>query len=294
MITLDQLRRFAPTAKAELIAGIVRNWPAAERVGITTPLRTQHFLAQIATETGGFRLLEESLNYSVDGLLKTFGRHRISEADARRLGREKGRPADQQAIGNIIYGGDFGRAQLGNTESGDGYRYRGGGYIQTTGRASYRRAGYEDNPEALRDPDAGFHAALLYWTDRGCNTITDTDDVTVLRKRINGGTNGLAEAKRYTALAKEVWVTADDLRHAPILRPQPQRPPLPPPPDIEPVEPRPPSTGNSPNLGGAAAGVTAVVAAGVAGLWWLVVVFFVATVVFLTRKSWLRLFRKRP
>jgi predicted chitinase len=79
----------------------------------------------------------ESLNYSVEGLMRTFGRHRISEADARRYGRSGTRAANQEAIANTIYGGDWGVENLGNTEPGDGWRFRGRGKDQCTGRANY-------------------------------------------------------------------------------------------------------------------------------------------------------------
>lgn len=228
MVNAEQIQSLAPTAKPELVAAIVRNWAAAQRAGINTPVRTQHFLAQIATETGGFRSIDESLNYSVDGLRATFGKHRISDADVEKHGRKPGRAANQEAIGNLVYGGAWGATHLGNTQPGDGWRYRGGGFIQTTGRANYGRAGYENDPAALRDPDRGFLAALTFWTDNGLNALADTDDVTAVRKRINGGTNGLAEAKRYTAKAKAIWATQADLGGVapapPVHRPVPSQP----------------------------------------------------------------------
>lgn len=299
MITTEQLQRLAPTAKPELVAAIVRNWGAAERAGITTPVRTQHFLAQIATETGGFRSIDESLNYSVDGLRATFGKHRISDADIEKYGRKPGRAANQEAIGNTVYGGTWGATNLGNTQPGDGYRYRGGGFIQTTGRANYARAGYADHPEELRDPDKGFLAALIYWTDRGCNAIADTDDVTAVRKRVNGGANGLAEAKRYTAVARMIWDAPADLRPVPQTQAPTPRP-RPVPPEVRDEDPAdatrgpdaPAAAPTTSTAAGAAAGALAVGAAGSAGLWWLVGLIAVATVLFLTRSRWLRLFRK--
>ncbi len=119
----------------------------AERRG--TPLKhLAYILATPYLETGAkMQPIRENLNYSVDGLLKTFGRHRISEADARKYGRSGGRPANQEAIANIIYGGEWGRKNLGNTQPGDGWKYRGGGLPQVTGRANFRKFGMELNPE---------------------------------------------------------------------------------------------------------------------------------------------------
>ncbi|AZO81274.1 hypothetical protein BLM15_07440 [Bosea sp. Tri-49] len=170
---------------------------------MVTKLRTAHFLAQIATETGGLTALEESLNYSIEGLLKTFSRKRIAKAQAEALGRKPGRAADQEAIANVLYGGAWGEANLGNTKPDDGWRYRGGGLMQTTGRANYRRAGYEANPEALRTPRGGLAAALTFWSNNDLNRVADRDDITALRKVVNGGTNGLPEAKAYLAKAKK-------------------------------------------------------------------------------------------
>lgn len=106
-------------------------------------------------ETGTPRMVpsRESLNYSPEGLLATFGRHRISEADARRLGRMAGRPANQREIGNIIYGGEWGRKNLGNTQPNDGWLYRGGGMEHLTGRANFDRTGRAIGVDLLGNPD---------------------------------------------------------------------------------------------------------------------------------------------
>jgi predicted chitinase len=96
----------------------------------------------------------ESLNYSVSGLLKTFSRARISRADAEAHGRKEGRPANQRAIGNIIYGGAWGRDNLGNTEPNDGFTYRGRGLEHVTGRRNYDRTGKALSLDLLANPDA--------------------------------------------------------------------------------------------------------------------------------------------
>lgn len=96
----------------------------------------------------------ENLNYSVDGLLKTFSRNRISRADAERLGRKAGRPAMQRQIGNVLYGGSWGRINLGNTEPDDGWTYRGRGLEHVTGRRNYRVTGEALGVDLLSNPDA--------------------------------------------------------------------------------------------------------------------------------------------
>jgi len=95
----------------------------------------------------------ENLNYSVTGLLNTFSRTRISRADAERFGRLAGRPAQQRQIGNIIYGGSWGRTNLGNTQPDDGYTYRGRGLEHVTGRRNYERTGQALGLDLLSNPD---------------------------------------------------------------------------------------------------------------------------------------------
>lgn len=114
-------------------------------------------LATAWHETGGEMSPNvESLNYTVAGLLNTFGRHRISRADAERLGRKPGEPAlslaRQRAIGNILYGGTWGRDNLGNTEPDDGWTYRGRGMAHDTGRRNYGLSGKAVGVDLLSQP----------------------------------------------------------------------------------------------------------------------------------------------
>ena len=159
------------------------------------------FLAQVGHESSDLTRLKENLNYSVEGLMKTFGRHRISDADARKYGRRKGHPADKEAIANLIYGGEWGAENLGNTEPGDGYRYIGRGPIQLTGRYNYQRCADATgldiiiNPGALSSiPRYGAMSAAWFWV----TNVTQGGDVISTTKDVNGGTNGLADrTKRY-------------------------------------------------------------------------------------------------
>lgn len=182
--------------------------------GIITPLRIAHALAQQSVETGGFTKMVESLNYSVAGLRATFSKARISDADCEKLGRKAGEgPLNaerQQAIANLVYGGAWGKANLGNTQPDDGWTYRGRGAKQTTGRTNYgaiKSATGLDviaNPELLANPDTGMKAACLFWTSRKCNAIADKDDIKALTLAVNGGTNGLAEREAALKRAKEI------------------------------------------------------------------------------------------
>jgi putative chitinase len=197
--------------RSDLGKAMARHFPG---VGLTTPLRVAHALAQQSVETGGFSKLVESLNYSVTGLRGTFGKSRISDADCNRLGRPAGAPslvaAVQEQIANIVYGGAFGKAQLGNTDPGDGWRFRGRGCKQTTGRANYTDVktvtGIDvlANPDLLADPDMAVQAACIFWDKKNCNHFADQDDILGLTKTVNGGTNGLPDRKAALVRAKEI------------------------------------------------------------------------------------------
>ena len=183
---------------------------------LTTGLRVAHALAQQCVETGRFNTLVESLNYSVAGLRGTFSKARIGDADCQRLGRKTGEAPlsvdRQRDIANIVYGGAFGKAQLGNTKPDDGWTFRGRGAKQTTGRANYgavkTATGLDvlTRPELLEDPDIGVQAACIFWKEKACNPFADADDIEGLTKRVNGGTNGLAERKVALKRAKEILV----------------------------------------------------------------------------------------
>ncbi len=197
--------------RQELGRAAAANFPGAE---IDRALRVAHALAQQCVETGGFSRLVESLNYSVAGLKATFSSARISAVDCERLGRKQGEPAlslDRQSqIANIVYGGTFGRNQLGNANPGDGFKYRGRGAKQTTGLANYAAVAnltgidVVASPEKLEDPNLGMRAACIFWTSRDCNRFADADDIVGLTKAINGGQNGLAERKAALLRAKMI------------------------------------------------------------------------------------------
>ena len=141
--------------------------------GISTPLRRAHFLAQVCHESGGLRWSEE-----------------------------------------LASGAAYeGRRDLGNTEAGDGRRFKGRGLIQLTGRSNYRQYAarcrergdaldVEAEPERVADPPHAAAVAGWYWDSRRINAPADADDVVAVTKKINGGTNGLDDRKRYLALAK--------------------------------------------------------------------------------------------
>jgi putative chitinase len=166
---------------------------------INTPQRVAGFLSQIGHESGGLARLQENLNYSVLALTAMFGRHRISLEDAKAFGRAPGQTANQEAIANTLYGGAWGARNLGNTQAGDGWRYRGRGLKQLTGRDNYKRCGdalkidLVANPDLLLEPGPASMSAGWFWSANGCNSIADHGDMAALTKRINGGDFGLRE-----------------------------------------------------------------------------------------------------
>lgn len=173
---------------------------------LTTRLRLIHFFAQVSHESG-FRPVAESLNYSVDGLKQTFSGARISRAQCEALGRAPGRAADQLGIANTVYGGPWGAANPGNTQPGDGWRFRGRGLIQLAGRANYARTGaaYEADPDQVMTPAGSVQCAVDYWRTRGLNAAADIDNVALVTRLINGGVLGLAERTALTDRGKAVW-----------------------------------------------------------------------------------------
>jgi putative chitinase len=195
-------------ARAELFLPFLQG--AMKAYDINTPKRVAGFLSQISHESGQLETLQESLNYSVDAMLRMFGRHRISEADARRYGRTATQKANQEAIANALYGGDWGRKNLGNTQPGDGWRYRGRGLKQLTGRANYADFSAAIGEDFVAEPDRlllPVNAALSagwFWGTNGLNALADRGDVPAMTKRINGGDIGLKERTALYGQAMQV------------------------------------------------------------------------------------------
>ena len=209
------LSRFSPRGRADLLQAILSNWNLVTAAEIKTPLRTQHFLTQLAVETGGFIRIDENLNYSADRILKVFPR-RVTPGQSRMLAHN---PIE---LANHVYGG-----RLGNTKPGDGWRYRGSGFMQLTGRENFRERGrmlklpLEEQPELARTPGPGFSAAIAYWRAREINGAADRNDLVQVRRLVNGGTNGLAEARIWFARAKHYFpvITTEAVAQAEIPSP---------------------------------------------------------------------------
>lgn len=170
----------------------------AARFGITTPLRLAHFLAQCGHESGGFRAFSENLNYGAKGLLGIFSKYfkTIEKAKAYERKPEK--------IANLVYANRMGN---GDEASGDGWKHRGRGALQTTGKSNYQDfAKFMNMPEILTNPDlvatkyplasaAFFFKKNNLWAI--CDKGSSEEVVTLVTKKVNGGTIGLPDRKKH-------------------------------------------------------------------------------------------------
>lgn len=164
-----------------------------------TPLQVAHFLAQVGHESGGFKRLVENLNYGAEGLRATWP-GRFNAQNAADYARQP------EKIANYVYGG-----RMGNSQAGDGWRYRGRGLIQLTGRHNYRLAGdaldlpLESNPDIAMRQDVASQVAVWYWKNNNINRFADRDDVLAVTRAVNGGTNGIDDRRARTARAKKAF-----------------------------------------------------------------------------------------
>lgn len=178
---------------------------ACTEFGITKRADLAMFIAQVSHESGHFARLVENLNYTPAALVATFGKHRITQQQADALGRTTAHAANQRAIANLIYGGEWGKKNLGNTKTGDGWNFRGRGLIQTTGRANYvRTAGalgvdLVERPELLEQQGNATRSAAYFYSWRGC--LKHTGDVNTVTRLINGSLLGIDERRENYARA---------------------------------------------------------------------------------------------
>jgi len=170
---------------------------------IDTPLRVAAFIAQCAHESMNFTVLSENLNYSAEGLNKTFAKYFV------RAGRDA-RPYHRQPekIANLVYAN---RMSNGPTESGDGWKFRGGGVIQLTGRYNITNFGKsvgmtpEQATTYIRTKQGAIESACWFWDTNNLNRYCDSMDIKGLTKAINGGYNGLEDRVNYYNKALKVF-----------------------------------------------------------------------------------------
>lgn len=203
--TLNAITHLSPEAGNTYLNAIREGGPLFVQHGITTPLRMSHFIAQAMVETGGFTLLRENMNYSAPRIVEVFGPQihsaKVKLAEAQNLAHKPEKLAER------VYGlGNPGKAaELGNTQPGDGFRYRGNGFLQTTGREAHRKLGqafgldFENNPDLVTAPEHVLKPALKEWSNGNLNHFADNNDITTITEVINGGFNGFTERKQFFA-----------------------------------------------------------------------------------------------
>lgn len=168
-----------------------------QKFELNTPLRLAHFLAQCGHESGGFKFKTENLNYSASGLLKIFKKYFPTEAKAKEYERKP------EKIASLVYGGRMGN---GPEASGEGFKFRGRGYIQLTGKDNYTAFDKFVDEDILANPDLvatkyPLLSAAWFFHKNGLHKIADegaTEAVVVkVTKRVNGGTIGLADRLKH-------------------------------------------------------------------------------------------------
>lgn len=192
MLNADMLRKAFPLcADAEDWAAALL--PAMERFRITTKGRIAAFLAQVGHESGGFQRLEENLVYRTPSRLAAVWPRRFCDA-----GAAEPFVGNAEDLANFVYAGRMGN---GDPASGDGYRFRGRGLIQLTGRENYARAAAAlgldllAQPELLSAHGPAALSAAWFWDDRGLNALADAGAFEEITRRINGGVTGLEERR---------------------------------------------------------------------------------------------------
>ena len=203
MITAEKLGKFALNIiKAEEHAAALEKARAGSSV--TTARRLCHFMGQVYVETAGFTVMEENLNYrNPERLDAVFSAVRGLE-DAKALIAR-----GPEAIANRVYANRLGN---GNEASGDGWRYRGSGYKQLTGRSNYRAIGtivgtdLEGEPDLSRDPVHAARIAFAFWDANDCSPLADAGNLEGITEKVNGPAKlGLAERRSATLRAMDVW-----------------------------------------------------------------------------------------
>lgn len=163
-----------------------------EKYQVDNELRICHFMSQIEHESN-LKPINENLNYSSSGLLSIFKKYFDSEELAKKYARKP------EMIANRVYSNRMGN---GNEESGDGWKYRGRGFLQLTGKSNYEEFEKHSGIDCLKNPDLlleeanAIISALWFWQKNKINNFADKNDIVSVTKRINGGLNGLEHRKQ--------------------------------------------------------------------------------------------------
>lgn len=200
MITLELLQALCPKTKKSTLDGYVEplNTVGEYYEMFENPKRIAGFLAQVAHESGGFTATIENLNYSKEGLRKVFPKYFPTDEVAAQYARQP------EKIANRVYAN---RMKNGDEASGDGFKFRGRGLIQLTGRDNYTRFAealsmdIDNTISYLETPNGAVASAGWFWDNNKLNQYCDNGDFITLTKRINGGTIGLEDRIHHYELA---------------------------------------------------------------------------------------------
>jgi putative chitinase len=224
MLTKALLKSIFPRAMDdEVDAFLTYGEQALRDAGIMQGMnRLHYFLAQLGHESEGLTHKEENLNYSATGLMKTWPSRFPTLEFAKKYER------NPEKIANFVYGG-----RMGNVNPGDGYRFRGRGYIQLTGRETYRDIGriagldLESNPELASKPEHAVRIACAYWNWKRINPSCDAGDFTEVTRKINGGTIGLPDRLNWLDKVQRLLKPGGTTPATPAVTPQPVPTPRP-------------------------------------------------------------------
>lgn len=211
-MNLQQLLALAPVASADAKRFLVPLNGAMDKFSITTLSQRAAFLAQVLHESANLSAMSENFNYTPQALAATFNtpaHQRFTPATAALYGRSASRAANQCMIANTAYANRMGN---GSIESGDGWRYRGRGPGQLTGKANYALCGawlglpLTACPDQVAQPDVGCLAFAWFWargnpTGASLNLLADSGRYDAISRAVSGGTKGLAERLALTARA---------------------------------------------------------------------------------------------
>jgi putative chitinase len=209
-VTDANIQSLAPSARSSYRQGFAQAQTVLDRFGISNnALRVAHFMAQVLHESGGLTFQFENLNYSAPRLPVVWPA-RFQPKGALDPSQYAHNP---EKLANEVYGG-----RMGNDAPGDGYKYRGRGLIQLTGKDEYRvvteliRSKFPGNaPDLVASPDDAVSAdwcvasAAAVWEQKGCNALADEDAIKLITRRINGGYVGLAQREEWLRRTKAIW-----------------------------------------------------------------------------------------
>lgn len=203
MLTVEKFRVLFPKSiDPEGFVGVMNQ--VFPKYGLNTKLRTAAFIAQCGHESGGWKVFSENLNYSAEGLRKVFPKYFKTDEEAAKFARK---PMD---IANIVYANRMGN---GNAASGDGWKFRGRGPIQLTGKDNYAAFSKDifGDDSIVKGPDQIIMdrkicvlSAIWFWNKNNLNTFADSGDILNMTKRINGGTIGLKDREHHYQEALKV------------------------------------------------------------------------------------------